>query len=104
MKTLTLEEYINQEVPVRGNKVVLQPDEYTIRLRFKQQNGIETILGVKGFEQYEYSLLNDSGWLYPVSSDGNRKNLSSVFYIEKLVTNKVPFNDKSLRKKRKRKS
>ncbi len=91
MKGISLEEYNNQEIPKRGNKVLLKPDEYNIHFSFKYQKGIETMISVKGYEGYEYSLMGKKGFLYTVDQDGNR-GAASVFYIGKLKEEPRPFN------------
>jgi hypothetical protein len=82
---MTLQEYLNQENPVRMPKVLLQPEEFVIHLTIKV--GVDTLRLVSIpaiWDRFKmsgnYVQVNDQPCLKTQDEDGNPKKYS-CFYL-----------------------
>lgn len=83
---MDLKNYLLQETPQKSQSVALHEGDYRISLSFKRgsdrvsQVFITNKAFVEKFGLIEYSIVNNSGRLYTIDSDGN-PNRASVFFI-----------------------
>lgn len=79
---MDLQEYLNQQKPVRMPTVYLKEGEYARGLRYQPLVGrpSRTQIFIHAFPSVEYTVENDWGTCYTTDSDGNEMN-RSVFYL-----------------------
>lgn len=83
---MDLNQHLNQENPVRWNKVILNDTEFKVFETFTEGTAYFNRIKVLAYPQYNYFLKNGNGHLYTITENGDLGK-PSVFYIENL--NKV---------------